>query len=273
MNKNQSPPSYVTDSQIYGWRTRLRDIGEHIRTLEVEREKLEKLISMAEELAREAELLEAASDSERPLAKVLSSLSSNENFPKAVMVIVEHALDGITYPEIREAILQSPLAERLRTSDKGFYHALGRAKDKGTIVEHRGHVFTPENLNIFQRKVAAGLKQDKTKPSSFGSPLMDAIQRVIANNPGVIAKEVIDMVKDGSKDQGLEPVKNEGSAYNAIARLKERGIIEGFGPQDRQLRIGPEAPESIKRLANMGVVVHLAKKDEASNERVARRLI
>ncbi|WP_148291874.1 hypothetical protein [Novosphingobium sp. B-7] len=239
----------------------MREIDEELRTLEAERGKLERLISMATQLMREAGLFEAASATPgthpRLITKTLEGLSSSDDFPTAVALIVERAEDGATYDEIREALLRSPLGSKLRRSDKGFYHALARAKAKGTMVDYKGYTFTPENLKVFLSKIAAGIKQDKSPPSTSGSPMMEALLDIIARQPGIIAKDAIDFIRGGSEQHNLSPIKNENSAYNAIARLKRRGEIETFGHLERQLRIGPNASDELKRLARAAVVVSL----------------
>lgn len=269
----ESPSNLVNESQLYGWRHRVREIDEELRALSAERDKLERLIGMATVLMREAGLLEAASSNSgahpRLITKTLEGLSPSDDFPTAVSLIVERAEDGVTYDEIREALLRSPLGVKLRKSDKGFYHALARAKAKGRLVEYKGYTFTPENLKAFQSKVAAGIKQDKAPPSASGSPMMDALLETIARNPGIIAKDAIAQIRAGSEKHKLPPLKNEGSAFNAIARLKQRGEIEAFGHQDRQLRIGPNGPEELKRLARSGVVVPIAKRTEAPSGKPA----
>lgn len=266
----ESSSNLVSESQLFGWRHRMREIDGEVRALSAEREKLDRLIGMATVLMREAGLLEAASSSSSAhpgsITKTLDGLSPTDDFPTGVALIVERAEDGVTYDEIREALLLSPLGAKLRRSDKGFYHALARAKAKGRMVEHKGYTFTPENLKAFQHKVAAGIKQDKAPPSASGSPMMDALSETIARNPGIIAKDAINQIRDGSEKHKLPPIKNDGSAFNAIARLKQRGEIESFGHQDRQLRIGPNASEEFKRLSRPGVVVPLTKLNTATSQ-------
>lgn len=270
MSDGESSLSLVSQSQIYGWRHRVREIDGETRALAAERAKLERLIAMAEELEREAHLLDEASQvgpsQSKMITRALGELKPTDNFPTAVSLVVERSEDGATYEDIREAILQSPLGNKLRKSDKGFYHALARGKQKGSLVEYNGFIFTPEHLKTFRKKVAAGIKEDRAVAPALGSPLMDALMETIAKNPGIIAKEVIAAIRGAKDRQGRELIKNEGSAYNAIARLKQRGEIEGFGYQDRQLRIGPEAPEHLRRLARAGIVVPLAKKNTAASK-------
>ena len=261
MSNNESPTGLVSGSQVYSWQNRVLAIEEEMRTLQAERGKLERLIEMAKMLEAEANLLFAASaGSQSPhklIINALDDIGPTDKFPKAVSLIVERADDGVTYDEIREAILHSALAPKLRRSDKGFYHALARAKERGDFVEYKGYTFTPANLATFTAKVAAGIKQDKKAPTSFGSPLMDALTEVVARNAGVTAKEAIELVRGGSEKHKLARLKSDGSAYNAIARLKERGEIEGFGHLDRQLRIGPNASDEMRRLSRTAAVVPL----------------
>jgi|UPI0008296078 hypothetical protein len=267
MSSTESPESLISESQIFAWRHRVREIDETIRTLEAERTKLGRLIEMAQMLEREAKLLDAAGESAnahpKSIGRTLSGLTSKDTFPTAVHLVVEREEDGVSYEQVREAIMRSPLGGKLRKSDKGFYHALARGKEKGILVEHKGYVFTPANLDAFKRKVAAGLKQDKNAPASLGSPMMDALLEVIALEPGMTAKEAIERVSGGSEKHNLPPLKNLNSAYNAVARLKQRGEIEGYGHLDRQLRLGPKAPDQFQRLARSGVVVPMVKTNTA----------
>lgn len=272
MNHTLSSASLVSDAQLYSWRQRVREIGEELKTLSAEREKLERLIAMAEQLMAEARLLEAASESSSQHPKLLNrafdGLQASDNFPTAVTLIVERAEDGITYDELREAILLSPLGARFRKSDKGFYHAIRRGKDKGALIEHRGFLFSEANLKAFHARVAAGLKQDKIRPNSFGSPMTDLVLEIIAKNPGVVAKDVVERLRVAGLERGIA-VKNEGSVFNGIKRLKDRQQVEGFGHLEKQLRLGPNAPEEIKRLASAGNVVPLAKRTEAPDGKAA----
>jgi hypothetical protein len=269
MSGKESSNSLVSESQVYGWQNRVLAIEEEMRTLQAERGKLERLIDMAKLLEREAGLLVAASagvqSPHKLIINALDDISSTDNFPKAVSLIVERADDGVTYDEIREAILHSALAAKLRRSDKGFYHALARAKERGDFVEYQGYTFTPANLAAFTAKVAAGIKQDKIAVTGFGSPLMDALTETVARNGGITAKEAIDIVRNGSEKHKLAPLKSDGSAYNAIARLKERGELEGFGRMDRQLRVGPNASEEMKRLSRTATVVTLKNNTATGN--------
>jgi hypothetical protein len=275
MSNDSGHGSIVNESQLYGWQYRVRQIDEEMRTLAAEREKLTELIGMAEILAGEALRLAAARGDDSPSAKfineALSELEEKDAFPKAVMAVVERSLDGATYDDIREAILLSPLAKRFRKSDKGFYHALRRLKNAEALVDYRGYVFTPENLKAFLRKVEAGLKPDKdpSRSMSRATKMTAMILEIVAQKPGLIAKEVIKELcqRDGEIAARLEG--NDGSAYNAIARFKKRREIEGYGHLERQLRIGPNASEEIKRLAKSGIVIPLTKRNEAPSGRAA----
>ncbi|WP_206663980.1 hypothetical protein [Sphingomonas oligophenolica] len=219
-------------------------------------------MQMAEMLESEAALLAGVGGSQRD---ALDGIERTDTFIKAVLGIAGRFEDGATYDDIREAILKSPLGDKYKKSDKGFYTALAKLKHRGELVDRNGYVFTPANLAIYQRKVAAGLKPEKSRvPASEKreSPLYDLALNTIARTPGLIAKDVIGQIRAES-DLGRTLTDNENSAYNAIARLKKRGVIEGYGRLERQLRIGANAPEEYKRIASAGVVVHLAKRTEA----------
>jgi len=262
VSERESSGNVVSGSQIYGWQRRVREIDAEMESLSLEKKKLERLVQMAEMLESEAKLLAGVGGSQRD---ALDGIERTDTFVKAVLVIAGRFEDGATYDDIREAILKSPLGDKYRKSDKGFYTALAKLKHRGELVDRSGYVFTPANLDIYQRKVAAGLKLDKSRdPASEKreSPLYNLVLDAIARTPGLIAKDVIGRIRAES-DQGKALTDNENSAYNAIARLKKRGVIEGYGRLERQLRIGPNAPEKYKRIASTGVVVHLAKRTEA----------
>ncbi len=269
----ESLSNLVNEAQLYGWKHRVREIDEEIRTLTAEHAKLHRLIEMASELMREAGLLEAAGSSSsthsRSITRTLGGLTPINDFPSAVALVVDRAEDGVTYDEIREALLCSPLGDKLRKSDKGFYHALARAKAKGLFVDYKGYTFTPVNLRTFQTKVAAGIKQDKSPTSSLGSPMMAALLETVALHEGITAKDAIDHIRAGSERHKLPPIKSEGSAFNAITRLKQRGEIEPFGYHERQLRIGANANEEIKRLARSSASLTMPKRSEALNGKPA----
>lgn len=273
MSRSDSSYSIVNEAQLYGWRDRVREIESEMKVLAAERQKLQGLIDMADRLASEAQLLSSATRGESHpgfINETLRELEAKDAFPKAIMAIVERREDGATYDDIRQAILLSPLADRFRKSDKGFYHALRRFKQSGDLVEYHGSVFTPKNLASFLRLVEAGLKEDKiTLHSSRATKMMDLILDTVARKPGLVAKEVIGQVRsrDGELNEKLS--NNDGTAYNAIARFKKAGILEGFGHLDRQLRLGPNASEELKALARSSNVVTLPKRTEAPNGKSA----
>ena len=266
---SNGPSSIVNESQIYGWRNRVENIDEEIRTLIAEKDKLTRLIEMAEQLSSEASMLAAINgDSSSPkfINEALAQLEEKDAFPKAVMAIVERSPDGASYDDLKQGILRSPLASRFQKSDKGFYHAIRRLKIAEAIEDYRGYLFTPDNLKAFLKKVEAGLKEDKAgNAHAIGraTKMTSMILEIVAQSPGLIAKEVIEELcaRDNEIAERLEG--NDGSAYNAIARFKKRGEIEGFGHLDKQLRLGPNASAELKRLERSAVVVPLAKKNTA----------
>ena len=259
MSDSFSSTPLINESQIFGMRNRVRTIAEEIKTLGIEQEKLLRIIEMAEALSTEAHLLTSATANDSSDSKflhvALGGLDSADPFPKAVMAIVERAEDGASYDEIREALLQSPLAKRLQKSDKGFYHALRRLKNAEELVERGGYVFTQQNLRTFLKKVGAGLKDDRAVDRSRSTAMMDLIMEAVAKNPGLAAKDVIQIIRGQSAELDAKLSNNDGSAYNAIARFKKRGELEAFGHLGRRLRIGPNAGEDHKRLARSGVVL------------------
>ncbi len=269
MARGESSYSIVNEAQLYGWRDRVREIESEMKVLTAERQKLQNLIEMAERLANEAEMLAAATRGESHpgfINETLRELEAKDVFPKAIMAIVERREDGATYDEIREAILLSPLGDRFRKSDKGFYHALRRFKQSGALVEYHGSVFTPTNLAAFLKLVQAGLKEDKAVThGGRATKMMDIILETIARSPGLVAKEIIANIRERDSELNERLSNNDGTAYNAIARFKKAGVVEGYGHLERQLRLGPNASEEIKALARSSNVVTMPKRTEAPN--------
>lgn len=269
MGEYQSSPELVTEGQVFGWRVRVREINEEIKTLSAERDKLVRLIDMAQMLASEAKLLNEATGqaSHRPkfINDELEGLRATDTFPTAVFAIVKRADDGIVYPDLRDAIIRSPLASRFRESEKGFYHAIARLKKNEKIIDYNGYLFTPENLVVFKRKVAAGLKQDKVQEKYRGSPMISLILELVAEHPGLIAKEVIQRLRRTNAEMAERLTDNENSAYNAIARLKKRGQLVGRGKDERELHIGPKAAEEYQRMTEGRSTAHLFDAIEAPN--------
>lgn len=268
MSENESSGHVVSGSQVYVWQQRVRAIDAEMESLSLERAKLERLVQMAEVLESEARLLAGVGGAAHDK---LDGIQRTDTFIKAVSVIAERFEDGATYDDIREAILKSPLADKYRKSDKGFYTSLAKLKHRGELVDHNGYVFTPANLEVYLRKVAAGLKPDKARdPGSEkrDSPVYHLVLDTIARTPGLIAKDVIARIRN--RDERAKALtENENSVYNAIARLKKRGVIEGFGRFERQLKVGANAPEEYKRIASSGVVVPIAKRTEAPSGKTA----
>lgn len=252
MDKNDSRP-LLTVADVAAWERRIAIIGSQIEELESERRDLLNLVKMANHLtkrvSREPALrLPIASLAEPKFPSAFSNavpdepfIAEDSSFPDAVLAIVSRRPSGVTMAQLKSELEASPLGSRLRQSDKGFYHATSRlrAEERGApIVEYRGYLFTRDNLSTFQERVKAGVERDKPETASGrrGSPMIDAILTIVAANPGIIGKDIVDQLRK----RGL--LTNENSAFNAILRMRNREELIGGGPGDRGIHLGPNAP-------------------------------
>ena len=150
-----------------------------------------------------------------------------EGAPDSIIAAVRSMIvsEGkITRAHLRERLLDEAVGERLRKSDKGFYHATSRLAQSGEVVRHNGWLFSREAFNEFKSKLNAGEVVDEPAPSSTRSPVADEVRRFIAENRGVQSKDIIAHLS--TKPEFNEAIaRNSTSAYNVISRLVTRKEI------------------------------------------------
>jgi hypothetical protein len=77
-----------------------------------------------------------------------------------VWKILNEAGRPIEYAELREALLKTPLADKLSEDGRVYYTAVLKLKQYGLCQVYKGRIGTPENIKKFQAEVAAGRAAD-----------------------------------------------------------------------------------------------------------------
>lgn len=153
--------------------------------------------------------------------------AAHGSWTSEILKIAEEFPDGISYPDVKK-LLPENLAQRLKSSEKGFHSALLKLHSRGLIVRHNEHVFTKENHVRFMREVESGAKQDvvsKRQNPSQGAPLMNAILSILnaADRPlkGIeVVNQVIELPAVGEAAE-----RNNTGVYNVLSRLVKQGKI------------------------------------------------
>lgn len=234
----------LTIADVRRWEDDVRRIDDEISRLTAERAEVKKMLDAAslfigrapEPVSTEVEPVsppeehdsvdEAASPPEELVMNgiVLAEHIKEGTWASTVLNIVRPAEKGLTYAEVREAALASPLGPKLRKSDKGYHNSIGRLARSGVLVREHGRLFTPEAYERFKAAVAIG-EMSAVVPQPFvHSPMGEAILHIVQDRPGIIGKEIIgELRKDAEFNATLTP--HETGAYNIIARLVKRRQI------------------------------------------------
>lgn len=149
---------------------------------------------------------------------------------RAVRDGVYAAEAGVAPFELKASLLrpESGVAERLGTSDKGFYNAIDRLARRDVIIRRHGRLFSPEALSRFEEAVAAGQLFGEVPKHPSHSPMGDAILQIVTANPGIFGGHIIVKLKENPEfAAALNP--HSTGAYNIIARLVKRGQLKKLG--------------------------------------------
>lgn len=284
------PPSGVllTIADVQRWEGDVRRLDEEISRLTASRAEVKKMLDAASLFVgrvTEPTIIEDESATPKDNSSdedevtsasdelVLDGIGLAEHLKEStwagtVLDIVKPAEMGLTYAEVREAVLASSLAPKLRRSDKGYHNAIGRLARSGILMREHGRLFTPEAYERFKAAVAAG-EMSAVVPQPFvHSPMGEAILRVVQDRPGIIGKAIIgELRKDAEFNATLTP--HETGAYNIIARLvKRRQIVRRDdggcvpGPDFPRHLIGrkPERDEALNGYAVSASVINNSQK-------------
>lgn len=137
----------------------------------------------------------------------------------SIRSIIEDALaeapKGMTYDELREAILKTELADQLKSNPNGFYNAIARLKHGDAAVMLGNRLIMPEALERLSSEERAELEEEEggstamalilNTVKSFGRPMQPAT--------------CIEMVND------VQPDIRAGRIYAGLSRFVQRGQL------------------------------------------------
>lgn len=250
-----APPNklVLTLAHLDQWRGDLQRIDAAIAGLQSERVAAERKIAAAEFLFLEApqdlvavDLGEQpaiqAEDEEAPVDELASDANAFNltppdgkplrrrkrqglGFKDVILEAVASAEMGLSYAELRSAVLASPLGPKLIESDKGYHNALSRLAQAEDVIRDHGRVFTPEAFPRFMAAVERGEASTTVSQPMAHSPMGEAIVKIVGAGPGRYNGKAIigELRKDPEFNASLTP--HETGAYNIIARLVRRGQI------------------------------------------------
>jgi len=228
----------VTPADVEKWESEMRELGVQLEQLHKRRALLKKRVEAAAALFS---LLEndgpgivpevgSINAEERDGKRVIShpppsgyAISADSTFVDAVLRIVDACQFGIALPDIRQAILDSALGDRFRTSEKGYYHAISRLQKRGILFRKNGRMFSQAALARLAQLEAKGWV-DEPPIHSSRSPMNDAIITLVTKEPGLMPGEVVRRLQEDPRFSQMLNPRNT-SAYNAIARLVEDAQI------------------------------------------------
>ncbi|MCW2272997.1 hypothetical protein GJ654_02700 [Rhodoblastus acidophilus] len=132
--------------------------------------------------------------------------------------------ESMTSAELREHVECGELANLLKVSDKGYYHAIGRLARQGIITKENNRLFTVAGLEKYKADGSPALPHGAV--SQRKSPMADEIIAFIEVSGGSArAGEIVSHLLTVEPFAG--PVRrNKSSAYNVLARLVDRGHLE-----------------------------------------------
>jgi len=152
------------------------------------------------------------------------------SWTNTLLGILEDNHKGMTYNEVRKALENTHLADKLANTDKSFYGAILKLTTKKKIIKHNGRVYSLDAFAQFQRDVASGATKDIPVSLRRGnrSPTMEAIISFLKSNPnGAEAKEINNML---NKNEQIRPsLENKSYIYNVLANLKNKKEIKKDG--------------------------------------------
>jgi len=130
--------------------------------------------------------------------------------------------ESLTSSGLRAYIEAGPLANMLKVSDKGYYHAIRRLALRGDITKEYGRLFTKDGLARYGEDGCPHLHDMDEPRNARKSPMADEIAAFLRANGGVArARDIVSHLLTVPQFSG--PVgRNKSSAYNVLARLVSR---------------------------------------------------
>ena len=168
---------------------------------------------------------------ELPRAKPQGAKRRERSDWKSVIREIALTSNGpVSYAEAREEIKKTKLAERLESSDKGFYGAIAKLNKAKEIVAYKGHIFAPAVFAKFKADLDAGWTKDlKIANAAHHSPMGEAIAKMMRSRPnGAESGHIIwELRKNSEFAEAIE--KNKTHPYNVLARMLSKGELKKRG--------------------------------------------
>jgi len=245
---HRDPKVILTTDDIQKWESDISRIDTSIASLMKERDQVVKLMEAAQcllsgitEPTTEAKPANASADhsdvrsEHSETAEVLSSIASEceitdaTSWVDAARSVVHWHERGVASHVLRGIVAASPLGDRLRVSDKGYYNAVNRLQKRGEIEKHNGRFFYPNSLLAYKEAVSRGEMDDAPpKPPQSYSPMGEAVEAMVNAQPGIPISEVVSNLQADPKFSDSLSERTT-VAYNVVARLRKRKKIEKRG--------------------------------------------
>lgn len=151
-------------------------------------------------------------------------------FVEAIRGAILQSPEGRLSPQmVREALAQTEMGDRLKESDKGFYHAISRLSERGEIIKHNGWLFTPAAYLSYMEDVNSGRIEDLPPEAQRPSPMALEIFRFLeTNGPANGGRIVLHLLSRPEFKETL--TKSNSGAYNVLSRLVKRTELAKDGP-------------------------------------------
>lgn len=219
----------LTVSQLEQAEKNTELLKEEIRAMEVRLSEEEEIVAFGRKLLKRASTAippQAVITSHNRVASTTTRKrrTKKPTWTSEILRCVEE-VGFVSYPDLKQVLLDGPLGRRLQASDKGFYGGMAKLEEQKLLVRHKDHAFTHAEYERYQERVAAGGQEIMSASSSRGSPMTGAICEFLQGNPrGATSAEVANHLKSIPE---ISDGMNKGSAtfYNNLARLVKREVL------------------------------------------------
>jgi hypothetical protein len=138
-----------------------------------------------------------------------------------ILLVIQNAADGMSAAEVKAAMADGRMAERLHASPNGFYNGVARLERNGDLVKYKGRLFARERMAEFLRRVADGEVADLTGRESGDTIIDQLVDFVAENDYGVTANQIV----KGMTSTGMPA----GSVYNNLSKAVSKGRVRREG--------------------------------------------
>lgn len=206
----------VTSDDLDTWRAEVASIDHEIYKLTERKHGLNQRISAAETLF-------GLMSGELPANAEPKRKYGRQTFVEVVRTAVIEA-GRITSADLRKAVEDSALGSKLAESDKGFYHALARLSERGTIKRHRGWYFSAKAFHEHEEAMKAGAPDVEEVGAVKKSPMAEEIASFVSLMGRAKSSEILAHLL--SRPEFRETLTaNPTGAYNVMSRMVSRGEL------------------------------------------------